>query len=86
MIIEGYFTHESPNHGDMKSLLSSLGLSVPCAENIARYGSLEKAHAALLSSAAHRKNILSRGFNRIGAAVMNGKDGAVYVVEVFARF
>ena len=86
MIIEGYFTHESPNYGDMKSLLSSLGLSVSCAENIARYGSLEKAHAALLSSAAHRKNILSRGFNRIGAAVMNGKDSAVYVVEVFARF
>ena len=85
MIQEGYFAHESPSLGVISDQLQGMGLYVPCAENIAQYGSLDKAHAALMSSLSHRRNILAKNFNSIGIAVFEDAYGFVTVVEVFAR-
>jgi uncharacterized protein YkwD len=85
MVREGYFAHESPTLGNISDQLQSMGLSVYCAENIAQYSSLDKAHAALMSSQGHRRNILAKNFNNVGIAVFQDAYGFVTVVEVFAK-
>jgi len=80
-----YFAHESPTYGDVSQLLAHFGLNVRCSENIARYGSLEKAHAALMTSPSHRRNILAHGFNAVGIAAARLPSGGYMVVQIFAR-
>ncbi len=80
-----YFAHESPTYGDVRNLLAHFGLNTHCSENIARYGSLEKAHAALMTSPSHRRNILARGFNAVGIAAARLPSGGYMVVQIFAR-
>lgn len=84
MLENGYFAHVSPRYGNVSDLLGTLGVHAPCAENIARYGSWQKAYAALMSSQSHRRNILGRGFNSVGIAVCFDPAGVCYVVQVFA--
>ena len=46
---------------------------------------LNAAHAALMSSHGHRRNILAKNFNNVGIAVFQDAYGFVTVVEVFAK-
>ena len=85
MMQNNYFAHHSPTYGDIDDLLSQLGKPIRCAENIARYGSIEKAHAALMTSPAHRRNILARGFNAVGVAAAKLPSGGYMVVQVFGK-
>ena len=62
-----YFAHVSPTYGDVRDMLSKLGYAYTAAgENIAHHATIEKAQAALISSPGHRRNILSRGYTKVG--------------------
>ncbi len=55
-------------------------------ENVGYGPSLEAVHKAFLGSAAHRQNIVDPRFNWVGTGVAVGKNGTVYVVQVFAQY
>ena len=76
--------------GDALTRIGREGLSaVRAVENAALASSVEEAHAALLSSPAHRMNLLDPGVEVGGVGVVFRKDGvgqvSVAVSEVFAR-
>ena len=76
-----YFAHTSPTYGDVRDMLSKLGYAYTAAgENI-----VEKAQAALISSPGHRRNILSRGYTKVGVGVALDENGYVYLTQIFCR-
>lgn len=85
MTESGFFSHTSPTRGNFSARLAAAGLRTRGAgENIARYGSLEKAHAALMASDGHRANILSAGFTHVGLGII--RSGNAYcITQWFAR-
>ena len=86
MMTGGYFAHTSPTSGDVRAMLTHFGYEYTAAgENIARYGSLEKAQAALMSSPGHRRNILSTAYTKVGVGVAVNSQGHVYLTQIFCR-
>ncbi len=86
MLANRYFAHTSPTFGSAANMLKSNGYSfLAVGENIARYSSIAKAHAGLMSSAGHRKNILGANWTRVGVGVAVDASGNVYVTQLFAR-
>lgn len=81
-----YFAHTSPTYGDVRSMLAQFGYSYTAAgENIAHHATIEKAQAAFLSSAGHRKNIMSTAYTKVGLGVAIDAKGYVYLTQIFAR-
>lgn len=86
MVEDKYFAHTSPTLGSAADMLDAAGYDyVSVGENIARSGSVEKAHAALMSSTNHRRNILGSQWTRFGVGIVNDANGYTYVTELFAR-
>ncbi|MCL1964418.1 MAG: CAP domain-containing protein [Firmicutes bacterium] len=86
MVNNKYFAHESPTDGRAADVLKREGYTyASVAENIARSGSVEKAHAALMSSDGHRRNILGSQWTKMGIGVVNDANGYPYVTEWFVR-
>lgn len=86
MIENGYFAHESPTYGRAAEMLDEFGYEyTSVGENIARNGSVEKAHAALMSSSSHVRNILGSQWKAVGVGVANDGNGYPYVTELFVR-
>jgi len=86
MLTNGYFAHTSPTYGDVRDMLTHFGYPYSAAgENIARYGSLQKAQAALLSSPGHRKNIMSTAYDKVGIGIALTSEGHVYLTQIFCR-
>ena len=86
MIENNYFDHESPTYGRAAEMLEDFYYEfTSVGENIARSGSLEKAHAALMSSAGHVRNLLGSQWKAIGIGVANDENGYPYVTELFVR-
>lgn len=86
MIQNGYFAHESPTYGSAANMLSEAGYQYKSVgENIARNGSVEKAHAALMSSDGHRTNILGSQWSKVGIGIVNDFNGYPYITELFVR-
>lgn len=86
MIDNRYFAHESPTYGNVRTMLKNAGYSFAGAgENIARYGTLEKAHAGLMSSPGHRRNILSSAWTKVGVGIAYDRNGFIYLTQIFAR-
>ena len=86
MLTRGYFAHTSPTYGDVRDMLTHFGYPYTAAgENIARYASLEKAQAALLSSPGHRRNILSTAYTKVGLGVALSAQGHIYLTQIFCR-
>ena len=86
MIENGYFAHESPTYGRAAQMLDEFGYEyTSVGENIARNGSVEKAHAALMSSSSHVRNILGSQWKAVGVGVANDSNGYPYVTELFVR-
>ncbi len=85
MVQGGYFAHTSPTYGSAGDLLASQGFAFSgWGENIARYGSLIKAHSGLMSSPGHRANILADRYTRVGIGIV--ADGAAYyITQIFVR-
>ena len=86
MVQNNYFAHESPTYGHAADMLDDANYEyTSVGENIARSGSVEKAHAALMSSDGHRRNILGSQWKRVAVGVVNDKNGYPYVTEWFIR-
>ncbi len=85
MLDKNYFAHTSPTYGSSYNMLKNGGVSFTArAENIARFGSLEKAHAGLMASPGHNANIMSRSMQRVGIGVVRSSN-AFYVTQLFVR-
>ena len=87
MLSNGYFSHTSPTYGNIRTMLTSFGVSYRAAsENIARSRSIYHAEAAFLSSSTgHRQTLLSSAWTKIGIGIAVTPQGFVYVSQVFAR-
>ena len=86
MVDNNYFAHTSPTYGNVRSMLTSFGASFSSAgENIARSRSVHHSNAAFLSSAGHRRNMLSSTFTHVGIGVVVNAQGFVTVTEIFVR-
>ena len=86
MYEKNYFAHTSPTYGSSYNMLKNGGVSFTAsAENIARFGSLEKAHAGLMSSEGHYANIMSKSMQRAGIGVVKTSSGVFYVTQLFVR-
>lgn len=86
MLTGGYFAHRSPTYGDVRDMLTHFGYAYTAAgENIARYATLEKAQAALMSSPGHRRNILSSAYTKAGVGIALSAQGHVYLTQIFCR-
>lgn len=86
MIENNYFAHESPTYGSAADMLDDAGYEyTSVGENIARSASVEKAHAALMSSQNHRRNILGSQWKRIGIGIVNDANGYPYITQLFVR-
>ncbi|MDD2647926.1 MAG: CAP domain-containing protein [Eubacteriales bacterium] len=82
----GYFAHESPTYGKMSVMLKTMGYAFTAAgENIAHHASVLKAEAAFMSSAGHKRNILSASWTKVGIGIAVDKNGYIYECQVFAR-
>lgn len=81
-----YFAHESPTYGRVADMLKHFGYSFSAAgENIAHHATVDKAHAAFMSSDGHRRNILSSAWTKVGIGVCYDRNGYVYVTQIFVR-
>lgn len=86
MLERGYFAHTSPTYGDVRAMLTHFGYGYTAAsENIARHSTVKKAQAAFLSSPAHRRNVLSSAYTKVGIGVAVAPAGHVYVTQIFCR-
>ena len=86
MVDGNYFAHESPTWGKARDMLTRLGYAFrACGENIARHASVQKAHAAFMTSEGHRRNILSPHWEKVGVGVVFDRNGYPYVTQLFAR-
>jgi uncharacterized protein YkwD len=81
-----YFGHESPNLGTPFLMLRDIGIFYKTAsENIANSESIESAHEKMLNSLAHKSNLLSKRYNKMGIAVLENPDadGKFLIVQIF---
>ncbi len=86
MVDNNYFAHLSPSYGNVRSMLTSFGVSyLSAGENIARSRSVYHSNAAFLSSEGHRRNMLSSTFTHVGIGVVTNRYGFVTVTEIFVR-
>ena len=86
MSANNYFAHESPTYGNAAQMLDAFNYDYKgLGENIAHYGSVEKAEAAFMSSEGHRRNILGSQWDKVGIGIVYDKDGHLYVTQLFAR-
>lgn len=85
MAVNNYFSHVSPTLGTVYTMLDRAGVSYSRAgENIARTGSVSRAHPLFMNSAGHRANIMHSGYTHIGVGIV--KQGTSYhITQIFIR-
>ena len=82
---QGYFAHESPTYGDVRAMLRRFGYPFNTAgENIAHHANVDKAQAAFMTSAGHRKNILGT-WTKVGIGIVEDAQGYIYATQIFAK-
>lgn len=84
-----FFSHVDPVRGDLSKRMEAQGLKYrACGENIFKSSTASRfsdsAVRAWMKSPGHKKNILSREYVRTGIGISRGKDGNVYVTQIFA--
>lgn len=85
MVKNNYFSHTSPTYGSPFDMLSKFGVTFHgAAENIALNSSVENAHAALMASEGHRKNMLNASYSYIGIGIADSPKGKVFV-QMFVK-
>lgn len=81
-----YFAHTSPTLGSAADMLRSHGYAFNAVgENIARHATVEKSQAAFMTSQGHRRNILSKSWQKVGVGVWTDENGFVYLTQLFVR-
>ena len=85
MVKNNYFAHTSPTYGDPHTMLLQFGLSyITSGENLAGYNTVESAHAALMKSSGHKRNILNQDFIRVGIGIYESPRYGYIFVQMFA--
>ena len=69
-------------HSDLKSLPVPF---LKAGENVAKASSPEQAAQLFASSPPHRANMVDPAYTHVGIGIARGRDGAVYVVQIFVR-
>jgi len=86
MADNSYFSHNSPTYGTPFEMLKKFGITYRAAgENIAGNSTVEKAQTALLNSAGHRANILSKNYDTVGIGIVNDKRYGKVFVQLFIK-
>lgn len=81
----GYFSHDSPVHGDPAARLAAAGINYAAAgENLAFAPSVTIAHDGLMHSPPHRANILNPAFTRVGIGIIRSDKRGIMVTQEFA--
>lgn len=89
MATQNYFAHVSPKGGDVFAAMRHYRVRFAAAgENLARndYREQESPKVAVqgwLKSPSHRENLLHPVFARVGVGMAKGKDGKLYVTEIY---
>ena len=84
MRLRGEIGHVSSDGSRLEDRVARADVRVErVAENVARAGSVESAHEALMASRHHRENLLDEGLLTAGFGVVEAEDGA-WVVQDFA--
>ena len=90
MSARGYFGHVSPRRGNLARRLQSCGLQgIPAGENIAVAPTPEAAHAELIRSPSHFRNMLDPNVTHVGVGAHRRVvgDSTVYTFsQIFASF
>ncbi|MEW6696651.1 MAG: CAP domain-containing protein [Bacillota bacterium] len=83
MVDNNYFSHNSPTHGSPFDMMKKNGITYRYAgENLAGAPDVNTAHQNLMKSPAHRANILSDKYTKVGIGVVSGGPyGKMYVQE-----
>ncbi len=74
---QGYLSHSRLTDGNWSTTWTALG------ENVGMAWSQEQAMDAFMRSPAHRANILSRVYNKVGTGVAQSPDGRIWFVQEF---
>ena len=84
MVALNYFGHYSPTYGYPYSMEYRAGIRARYmgAENIAAAATVQMAHALLMASPGHRRNILDPRFTDVGLGVASGRWGLV-ITQLF---
>ncbi len=86
MADNNFFSHTSPTQGTFSQRLSASGVGTRSAgENLAHYGTVQRAHEALMTSTGHRANIMNSNFTHIGIGIVS-KNNAYYITQWFGRY
>lgn len=81
-----YFSHTSPNYGNIDAMLKSFNVSfLKVQENIAGNQNLQGAIDAWMNSESHKSNILNNDFNYTGIAIVDSSTYGKIFVEVFVQ-
>ncbi|MFZ5818033.1 MAG: CAP domain-containing protein [Bacillota bacterium] len=84
MVANGYFSHTSPTLGTPFDQFREAGITYQtAAENLAGGSTVEIAFQALMSSPAHRANILNPKHTHIGVGIVSGGRYALTVTQHF---
>jgi len=85
MAARRFFDHTTPEGVDYDKRLTRAGIRWnACAENIALDIDIEGAHANLMASPGHQKNLLNPNYRRIGIGIWNAGVRGIYVTQDFA--
>ena len=85
MVQSGFFSHTSPNTGDVEARLARGGVAWRAyAENISYNSSVAESQASLMRSTGHRANLLNPTYDTIGIGIVqNGRN--VFVTQNFIK-
>ena len=85
LFARGYLSHRSQDGRWPDQRVKGLGIRVRrVGENLAYASDVREAHAVLMASLPHRKNLLSTQYRLVGIAVLNGGRFGVVVVQNFS--
>lgn len=84
MLARGYFSHYSPEGGDLEDRLRGSRVRyLTAGENLALAPTLHAAHKGLMHSPGHRANILRPQFGRLGVGILDGGSHGLMVTQAY---
>ncbi|MGQ9524465.1 MAG: CAP domain-containing protein [Armatimonadota bacterium] len=88
MASRGYLGHVSPDGTEPQTRAQQAGAPavMVVGENIALSSDVEGLHEGLMTSGAHRANILDASWSRVGLGIAKRSDGAFIGVQVFGKY
>jgi uncharacterized protein YkwD len=81
-----FFAHVAPREITLPMRLSVAGIQVKAlGENIVMETSVKRAHRSLMESPEHRRNVLSKDYDRVGIGIVRDDKGFLFATQDFGR-